>query len=407
MVRMIKRFLKKRVQDVINNQVSLLLLGPRQAGKTTFIKMLFKDVDYLEYNFMESRVRRRFERDPSLIIDEIEGVDKTFIFIDEVQKVPEVMDNIQIIMDKDGRIFAITGSSARKLKRKGVNLLPGRIIEFRMDPLFWEEYKDHLSIKSQDTIKKILKFGELPRIFTLVSEGKNKIAIELLYSYVNTYLEEEIRAESEVRKIGAFSKFLKLAAEESGKIISFRNLSQDVGVPHQNISKYYQILVDCLIAEKIEALVPASQRGKVVKSSKFLFFDTGVANAAAEVLGAAEYLSGYWGSLFEQWVGLSILKFIKINGLKATLYYWRDYNGREVDWVIDYQGKWLPIEVKWADTVKKNSARHIEYFLDNFSKKVKKGYIIFTGTHPTRIGDKVAAIPYFDLVDKMLKPFFD
>lgn len=292
------------------------------------------------------------------------------------------------------------------MKRKEINLLPGRIVSFRMDSLSWEEYRQRLPISGgQETIKNILKFGELPQIFELVSDGKKEIASELLYTYITTYLEEEVRSEALVRNIGAFSKFLKLAAEESGKIISFRNLSQDVGVPHPTISKYYKILVDCLITEEIESLVPASQRGKVVQSSKFLFFDTGVANAAAEVLGPAEYPSEYWGSLFEQWVGLTILRFIRINGIKANLYYWRDYSGREVDWVLEFQGKWLPIEVKWTDRVKKSAAKHLLYFLDNFPKKTDHGYIIFTGDNPARITDQVTAVPYFDLVNRVLKPF--
>jgi predicted AAA+ superfamily ATPase len=406
MVDMIERFLKKRVQDILDNRISIMLLGPRQTGKTTFIKALLDDTDYLEYNFMESRVRRRFERNPSLIIDEIEGAGKSIIFIDEVQKVPEVLDNIQILIDEQKRTFAITGSSARKLKRKGINLLPGRTVSLRMDPLYREEYAENLSGKGRETIKDILKFGELPRIFTLTTEGKRDIATELLYSYVNTYLEEEVRAESLVRNIGAFSKFLKLSAEESGRIISFRNLSQDIGVPHQTISEYYRILEDCLIADRIEALVPASQRGKSVKSPKFLFFDTGVVNAAAEVLGTAEYTSEYWGGLFEQWIGLTILRFIKIYGYKAKLYYWRDYSSREVDWIVEYRDKWLPIEVKWSDTIKKSAVRHITYFLDNFSAKADEGYVVFTGTNPTRIKENVTAVPYTDLVSRILKPFF-
>ncbi|MCP5048260.1 MAG: ATP-binding protein [bacterium] len=402
---MINRFLKKRVQTIIDNGISLLILGPRQAGKTTFIKELFKDLDYLEYNFMESRVRRRLERDPSLIIDEVEASGKSFVFVDEVQKVPEVLDNIQILMDRGGLVFAITGSSARKLKRQGINLLPGRVVSFKMDPLAWEEYSGGLSFTGQAGIKNILKFGELPRVFNLVSEGKHDIAIELLYSYVTAYLEEEVRAEALVRNVGAYSVFLKLAAEESGKLISFRNLSQDVGVPHPTISEYYKILVDCLVAEKVDALVPASQRGKVIQSSKYLFFDTGVTNAAAEVLGPAEFTSEYWGGLLEQWVGLTILKFIKINGIKAKLYYYRDYNGREVDWVMEYRNKWLPIEVKWSERVRTSAAKHIYHFLNQFPHKAEQGYVVFTGGNAARIGDHVTAVPYFDLVDKVLRPF--
>lgn len=402
---MIERVLKKRAQQIIENSISILLLGPRQAGKTTFIKELFKDMDYLEYNFMESRVRQRFERTPSLIIDEIEAGNKPVIFVDEVQKVPEVLDNIQILIDRHRKVFAITGSSARKLKRQEVNLLPGRVVTFRMNPLYWEEYAGRFSARRKGTIKTILKYGELPRIFELVSGGKSDIAIELLYTYVTTYLDEEVRAEALVRNIGAFSKFLKLSAEESGKIISFRNLSQDIGVSHTIVSEYYKILVDCLIAERIEALVPASQRGKVVKTAKYLFFDTGVVNASAEVLGPAEFTSEYWGSLFEQWVGQTILKYINITGIKAKLYYWRDYGGREVDWVVEYQGKWLPIEVKWAETVKKTAARHLHFFLDSFQEKAENGFVLFTGDRAARISDNVTAVPYFELIDKVIKPF--
>lgn len=405
---MIKRFLESKVRDIIGNNLSIMLLGPRQTGKTTFIKELFKDVDYIEYNFMKSRERRRLERDPSLIIDEIEGVDNTFVFIDEVQKVPEILDNIQVLVDQGSRVFAITGSSARKLRRKGVNLLPGRTVTFHMDALFMEEYIERLSAGgTREELKLILKFGELPRIFTLVKENKYDIAEELLYSYVNTYLEEEIRMESLVRNVGAFSRFLRLAAEESGRLLSFRNLSQDVGVPHAAISEYYQILVDCLIAEKVEALVPASQRGKVVKSAKYLFFDTGVVNAAAEVLGSGEFRSEYWGNLFEQWVGLTILKYIRINRLKATLHYWRDYSNREVDWVIQYRDKWLPIEVKWTDQLKTSSARHLHYFLEQFPDKAQEGFVVFTGSRPTRVSSQVKAIPFTNLLDQAVKPFFE
>lgn len=404
---MIKRFLKPKVQDILDNNLSIILLGPRQTGKTTFIKELFKGVDYIEYNFMNSRERRRLEQDPSLIIDEIEGVDNKFVFIDEVQKVPEILDNIQVLTDRGNRVFAITGSSARKLKRKGVNLLPGRTVSFNMDALFIEEYKDQLSAGgSKDELKKILKYGELPRLFTLVKENKTDIAEELLYSYVNTYLEEEIRAETLVRNVGDFSRFLKLAAEESGRMISFRNLSQDIGVPHTLVSEYYQILLDCMIAEKIEALVPASQRGKVVKSAKYLFFDTGVVNAAAEVLGPAEFRSEYWGNLLEQWTGLAILKYIRIHRLKSSLHYWRDYSNREIDWVVQHGDKWLPIEVKWTDQIKPSSARHLHYFLEQFPQKAQNGFILFTGSRPTRISDKVLAIPFIDLAERALKPFF-
>ncbi len=401
MVCMIKRLLNPAVLKIIEKGLSVLILGPRQTGKTTLIKEILADFDYLEYNFMNTRERKRLERDPALIIDEISGSGKKFIFIDEIQKVPELLDNIQIVMDNEKKIFLITGSSARKLKRGEVNLLPGRSITLEMFPLLYNEYSVHLKGKDIHSIKNILKYGELPRVLSLVVAGESDIAEELLYSYVDTYLEEEIRAEALVRKIGLFSSFLKLAAEDSGRVVSFRNLSQDLGIPHQKISEYYGILEDCLIVRRIDSLVPESQRGKSMKSPKFVFFDTGVVNAASGVLGPSDYHSEYWARLFEQWAGLTISRFLRAKGLRSNLHYWRDYSGREVDWVIEYRGHWFPIEVKWGEEIRKGAAKHLNYFLDNFQDKAKKGFIVYTGRNPVKISDRIIALPWCEMSEKI------
>ena len=398
---MIPRLISHRINEAIQNQLSFFLLGPRQTGKTTLVTNSYKSLPHLAYNLMETGQRIRFEKDPSLIIAEVLASQHSYFFIDEVQKVPEILDNIQILIDREQKTFALTGSSARKLKRKGINLLPGRVLSIRMDPLVYPEY--HPQITHQSHLKRILKYGELPRIFSLVQEGKEQLAEELLYAYVTTYLEEEIRAESLVRKIGAFSKFLKIAAEESGKIVSLRSLSQDLGIPHQTIADYYRILEDCLIVEKIESLTPSQERGKVVKAPKFIFFDLGVTNASAEVLGSGDFHAEYWGRIFEQWVGLTLLRYMRANNLRGKLFYWRDYSGREVDWIVEFQGQWIPIEVKWGENLKSVHHQHLDYFIKSHPEKAKKGLIVFTGTHSRKITENISAVTSDEFLDRIFK----
>lgn len=401
MVSMIDRILENRLKEALKNNKSFFLLGPRQAGKTTLVTKIFNEFSHIEYNLMNPSERLKFEKNPSIIKDEILAAEEKYIFLDEVQKIPELLDIVQILIDKEKKVFGITGSSARKLKRKGVNLLPGRILSYRMDPLVINEYKKLIKASSTETLKKILKYGELPEIFTFVNEGKENVAEELLYSYVITYIEEEVRAESLLRKIGAFAKFLKIAAEESGKIVSLRSLSQDIGVLHQTISEYYRILEDCLIVERIESLIPAGGRGKVQKAPKFIFFDTGVANASAEVLGSPDFITEYWGKLFEQWVGLTILRHMRANRIRGKLFYWRDYSGREVDWIIEYQGRWVPVEVKWGENIKASHLMHLNYFINTFSQKAKKGIIVFSGNKSRKLDEKVSAHPFNEFLNKI------
>jgi uncharacterized protein len=401
---MYERILKRRLADSLKNGMSFFLLGPRQTGKTTIVGEVLRSLSHVDWNLMETRERQKFEKDPSLIIQEVEAAPADFHFIDEVQKVPELLDNIQILIDEKKKIFALTGSSARKLRRENVNLLPGRTLSFRLDPLCLEEYRDPVKWNSLGHLKSVLRYGELPKAFTMVHEGRMKLAQELLYSYVMTYLEEEIRAEALVRNMGVFSRFLKLAAEESGRIVSFRAMSQDIGIPHATIAAYYQILEDCLIIERIDALIPAGTRGKVQKASKIMFFDTGVLNAAAEVLGSADYSSEYWGRLFEQWIGLTILKFMRSSGIHGRLHYWRDYGGREVDWVVERDGEWIPIEVKWGENINAASTRHLEYFLQMNVRKAKRGFVVFTGARSRKLDEKISIITPKELLTRVFFP---
>lgn len=244
-----------------------MLLGPRQVGKTTLLSQLPLD---LSLSLARPIVRQKYEVDINSFSQEIEALaeklgKQPLVAVDEVQKVPELMDATQDLIDRKIAQFVLTGSSARKLrKQKQVNWLPGRVVYFHLDPLTLQELP-----KTYQKIDEILIYGSLPGI---VSEKNNESREDDLESYVITYLEEEIRQEALVRKLGDFAKFLKLAASESGQLTNFNNIAKDIGIAQTTIAAYYQILEDCLIAERIEPFTrKSSVRRRLVKSCKCLF----------------------------------------------------------------------------------------------------------------------------------------
>ena len=232
----ISRQIEKRFKTALDRRKSILLLGPRQTGKTTLVKSLHAD---LYINLARPATRQMYEKNPERLTREVEAMtsELPLVIIDEVQKVIPLLDAVQDLIDSQVAQFILTGSSARKLRREGgTNLLPGRVVVLRMDPLLISEMTT-----LSPTIEELLLYGSLPQII-LEESAENRE--EDLFSYVTTYLEEEIRSEALVRNVGAFSNFLKLAALESGSISNFHKLSQDVGVSNPTISKYYQMLTN-------------------------------------------------------------------------------------------------------------------------------------------------------------------
>ena len=341
----IRRLLEDEIKKTIKRQKSILLLGPRQTGKSTLIKRLESN---LFISLTDPKTRQRYEKNPELLDGEIKTFTATkkiklpLIVIDEVQKVPVLLDVAQEIIDNHEGIFIFTGSSARKLRRESnVNLLPGRVISLRLDPLIISE------IKSKELLD-ILMYGSLPGIVNL---PQSKLKEEELESYVTTYLEEEVRSEAIVRNLGPFGRFLELAASESGSIINLRKLSQEIGVSHTTIASYFQILEDCLIIERIEPITKSKTRKKLTKAEKYLFFDLGVRRVAARegIQQPRERL----GMLFEQFIGLELIRCSRMKSRKFKLRFWRDPDGPEVDWIIDNGDSYVPIE-KNAYTYRKN-----------------------------------------------------
>jgi predicted AAA+ superfamily ATPase len=384
----IPRLAGPRLRRLLARGRSVLLLGPRQTGKTTLIERL---ETALSLDLMQPELRQRYERAPQLLASEVEALrspgrgPKPLVVIDEVQRVPALMDVVQHLIDRRLARFALTGSSARKLRRgSAINLLPGRLVPLRLDPLSIAEHRPR-------DIEEALVYGSLPAIATARSHRERE---EDLRAYTTLYLEEEVRAEALVRSLAPFSRFLRLAALESGGISHFRGLAQELGIAHTTVASYYQILEDCLVAERIEPFSESRTRKKLTRSPRYLFFDLGVRRAAAEEgpRPGARVL----GSLFEQYVALELLRAIRHCGEALSLHFWRDPGGPEVDWLVTGSERWLPVEVKWSDAPTDRDARHLRTFLAEHPK-AREAVIVCRTPRRFALGGKVTAVPWQEI----------
>ena len=387
----LKRKIQLNVQQALSRGKSVLLLGARQTGKTTFIQKQIKPNIY--YSFVQPAVRQQYEKNPSLLGGEIEAeirqkqMKDPIVVIDEIQRVPIILDVIQDLIDRQLARFILTGSSARKLKHgANVNLLPGRVVLIHLDPLLLTEM-----LLPTPSLSSLLLYGSLPGIFMEISEQDKNIDLN---SYVKTYLEEEIRAEALVRNVGSFAKFLFLAANESGKLINLSKLSQEIGVAHTTIATYYQILEDCLLAERIEPLTHSSTRSRLSKAPKILLFDLGVRRLCAEE--GVHLPIHVMANLFEQFIGLELIRYARLQQSLTKILYWRDHAGPEVDYVIQQDSYYVPIEVKWNERPTVKDCRHLEIFLQEY-KNTKEAYIVCQTPKRFLLRNNITAIPWQEI----------
>lgn len=382
---LLPRAMQTVMHEALQRKKSILLLGPRQTGKSTLVKSVRAD---LSLNFLLPSERLRFEKDPELLLREIATATdrKTpLVILDEVQKVPTLLDIVQFAIDERKAQFILLGSSARKLKRgNNINLLPGRVLYLHLDPLTHSEYPQDLEHH--------LLFGSLPELATALVGNNDKESY--LRSYVETYLEEEVRMEALVRDLGTFARFLELAAVESGRLISYRGMSNELGPTHATIASYYELLQDCLIMERIDPITKSASRKKLTKASRFLFFDLGVRRVAS---GEGYKVSTpRLGELFEQYVGIELLRHTRLASAHTSLRFWRDHEGPEVDWVIDREKEYIPVEVKWSVAPQERDIRHLRIFLGEYPE-ARHGYVVCRTPRPFRLAKNITCIPWQEL----------
>lgn len=404
--KVILRYLEAEIQRCVKKRHSCLILGPRQTGKTTLVNQVLRSVKLtMEYLLQNPAVRISLEQDPEKIIRQVAAVQgMPTVFIDEAQKVPELFDVVQLLVDGRQANCILTGSSARKLKRSGANLLPGRIKRFHLDPLLWGEFGwtksgaiapltlSPINPPNKYTFEDSLVFGALPGMIALSKKDR----VDFLRSYSEIYVEEEIRAEALLRKIGPFSRFLELAALESGTSPNLTKLSNESGVSVPTIKEFYQILEDTLIVQRIEPYLK-NARKRLLSSPRYYFFDIGVRNAIAHLPLESRTVNTQKGILFEHAVVLEILRRLRVLDKPYRVCFWRTNAGAEVDCVVDLGKTVIPIEIKSSSIVHESELRGLKIFLQDYPQKAKRGYVVTLGGKKEQLAKNITSIPWFEL----------
>ncbi len=333
---MLKRDLK------LNPKHSSFLFGPRLTGKSTCIKMHFNNAK--TFNLLEEDLFLQFISNPKLFrnlcIQHHKKTGEKLFILDEVQRLPFLLNEVHSMIENQGFIFILSGSSARKLKRAGANLLAGRALENFLFPLTYHEI---INAQQEFDLESILKYGSLPKVYLSNEEEKKGI----LRAYVNTYLNEEIQQEGGVRNLPAFIRFLELAAESNSQELNYSQIASDSGVRSSTIKEYYSILSETRIGTFLYPWTK-SVRKELAGSPKFYFFDLGIVNALLQKL-TSNLSNSEKGPLFEQWLINQVIAHIHYHQLERSLNYWKTKAGVEVDLLVSQSRKPISaIEIKWT-----------------------------------------------------------
>ena len=301
---------------------SVFLFGPRQTGKTTYVRRQLDRTVALTFSLLDQGLLTAVLADPTRIRREIEarGLRETVVCIDEIQKCPPLMDEVHLMIEERGIRFLLTGSSARALRRGGVNRLGGRGSDRVMHPFSWSELRDRFSLD------RALNHGLLPPHY--LSDDPD----EGLASYVDRYLTEEIAAEGLARSLPGFARFLQAAALTNAQLINYSNVARDAQVPRQTVVQWYAVLRDTLIAFDLPAWTRTVRR-KAVETAKFYFFDTGVVRALRRLPRIGE-TSADFGEFFEHYVFMELRAWIDYRRPRTALAFWRSRSGHEVDFIL-------------------------------------------------------------------------
>lgn len=358
------------------SQKSHFLFGPRQTGKTFLIRQVLKNARV--YDLLDSSVYLALSRNPGRIAEEL-GPEDRLVVIDEIQRIPELLNEVHRLIEASGVRFLLTRSSARKLRRGGVNLLGGRARTRYLHPLTYRELGDHFDLK------RVVRSGLLPAIYF------SKDPREDLKAYAGTYLQQEIVAEGAVRNIPAFSRFLRIAALCNSSIVNFTNVANDAQVARTTVYEYFEILKDTLILRELGAWRKSKKR-KPLASSKFYFFDVGVTAALQE----REFRSGTpeFGEAFETYIMHELTCYRDyVSG--EPLSYWRSTSGFEVDFII---GDHTAIEVKAKETIAASDLKSLKALAEE--NKLKRYLCVSLEPRRRQVGE-VSILPYQEFLDSL------
>jgi len=354
---------------------SFFLFGPRGTGKTTWLRTVLPDAHWV--NLLVDRVLVRLVRDPERFAQEVEALPAgSWVVVDEVQKLPALLNEVQdlLVKHRQRQRFALTGSSARKLKRGDINLLAGRVINRKFFPLTAAEMGDDFAVED------VLRFGSLPAV---VSErGGDAARIDLLEAYAENYLTQEIRHEALVKRLDSFTRFLEVAALMNAQVTNVAGIARDAAVARPTVQGYFEILIDTLVGTWLPAWRPRA-KVKEVGHPKFYFFDTGAVRALAgrlrEPLADPER-----GHLLETYVLHELRAWVNRSGCGGQLAYWRTPSGSEVDFIWSRAGKAVGIEVKAASRWRRGDGAALKQLREDLH--VRRAFGVYLGREALRDG---------------------
>ncbi len=364
-------------------QKSFFLFGPRGTGKSVWLAQRLGHAA-LNINLLKSGEYLRYKRDPSLLAQEVAPLknQKAWIIIDEVQKLPELLDEVHALLfeSRHDYRFALSGSSARKLKRSHANMLAGRASSKKMFPL------SALEIGKDFRLPDALCYGQLPLSVTSSSSAER---IEFLDAYVESYLKEEIQQEALVRNLNGFYRFLSVAAMMNGQILNVADVARDVGVARSTVQGYFSILEDTLLGWFLPAYRNTA-KVKEVAHAKFYLFDCGVQRALAG-LHRDGPLTIETGVLFETFILNELRALNSWRSHGAQFFYWRTESGNEVDLIWKRGRQAVGFEIKYSTIWKEKFNKGLNVLLR--SGDIRRAFGVYRGTRVLKVGE-VTVLPY-------------
>lgn len=359
---------------------SAFLWGARQTGKSTLLKMLYPDSTY--FDLLVNEEFSRFQRDSSLLKNILEATQPTQpVIIDEIQRIPILLNDIHWLMVNRNLQFILSGSSPRKILQSGGNLLGGRALRYELYPLIFKEIPDFDLLKA-------INNGLLPRHYNSSNPKK------LHEAYIGSYLKDEILNEARVRDIESFSRFLDAAAFSNGEMVVFTNIASDCGVSSPTVKSYFQILEDTLTGRFLSSFQKRPKR-RIILSPKFYFFDVGIANFLAK-RGKIEMGSEAFGKAFEHLIYQEIFAHSSYSDVRYPIHYWRTASGIEVDFVLgDHE---VVVEVKATPMAHKRHISGLQRFAEEYT--VKHKILVTNDAYPRKLED-VWVLPWNIFFEKL------
>ncbi len=373
-----KNIQKRHLNINLPQNRSAFLWGPRKTGKTYWIKKHLGDPVLID--LLKTEIFAEYASRPSLLRERYQG-HKGLIVIDEIQMVPDLLNEIHWLIENDEASFLMTGSSARKLRRGHANLLGGRAWRYTMTPLTFKE-------TSGFHLEQVVISGLLPPHFL------SPDPIQDLRSYVADYLKEEVAAEATVQNIPAFAEFLRIAALTSGELLNYTNVGRETGVSSKVVRNYFQILEDTLLGSRIPPWRKAVNR-RLIETEKFYLFDVGVANYLARRTpkqGTPEF-----GNSFEHFILMELKAYQAYRNPELDIRYWRTSTGFEVDFILGEMN--LAIEVKSTREVNNSHTRALRALLEEHT--VENAVIVSQDREPRRVGSYIQVLPWQVFLEKL------